>query len=100
MGLGALVAIGARGLAGTAACDGDTIASQGLPLHPGVYYADSVASQAIQAADLVAGTRRRAVEGDPNLQALARTIAGLRPAALADAVTHTSRPWANEITLF
>lgn len=76
------------------------ITSQGLSLHPGVYYADSVASQAIQAADLVAGTRRRAAEGDSGLQALARALATLRPTALTGALTHTSRPWANEITLF
>ncbi|MCY4666140.1 MAG: DUF3800 domain-containing protein [Acidimicrobiaceae bacterium] len=81
-------------------CAASYIASQDLPLHPGVYYADSVASQAIQAADLVAGTRRRAVEGDRNLQALARTLAALRPAALTGAPTHTERPWTNEITLF
>lgn len=84
----------------TSRCAASYIASQGLSLHPGVYFADSVASQAIQAADLVAGTRRRAVEGDPNLQVLARTLAALRPAALAGGITHTFRPWANEITLF
>lgn len=84
----------------TSRCAASYIASQGLPLHPGVYYADSIASQAIQAADLVAGTRRRAVEGDPNLQALSRSLAALRPAALTGAPTHTERPWTNEITLF
>lgn len=84
----------------TSRCAASYIASSRLPLHPGVYYADSVASQAIQAADLVVGTRRRAVEGDPNLQAFARTLAALRPTALAGAQTHTSRPWANQITLF
>ena len=71
-----------------------------IPLHPAVYYADSVASQAIQAADLVAGTRRRVVEGDLNLQALVRSLAALRPAALPTRHTHTGRPWTNEITLF
>ena len=84
----------------TSRCAASYIASEGLPLHPGVYYADSVASQAIQAADLVAGTRRRAVEGDPNLQMLARSLAALRPPALTGALTHTARPWSNEITLF
>ena len=48
----------------------------------------------------VAGTCQRAVEGDPNLQMLARTLAALRPPALTGALTHTARPWANEITLF
>ena len=81
-------------------CAAGYISSQGLPLHPGVYYADSVASQAVQAADLVAGVHRRVVEGDPNLQTLARALAALRPAALDGARTHTQRPWTNDITLF
>ena len=84
----------------TSRCAARYVASGGLPLHPAVYYADSVASQAIQAADLVAGTRRRVVEGDLNLQALARNLAALRPAALTTRHTHTGRPWTNEVTLF
>ena len=84
----------------TSRCAASHIASAGLPLHAAVYYADSVATQAIQAADLAAGTRRRAIEGDPNLQALARTLTALRPSALPDRLTHAARPWTNEITLF
>ena len=40
------------------------------------------------------------VEGDLNLQALARSLAALRPASLTTGHTHTGRPWTNEITLF
>ena len=84
----------------TSRCAASQIASVGLPLHAAVYYADSVVSQAIQAADLVAGTRRRVVEGDTNLGPLAASLAALRPAALTARRTHAARPWTNEITLF
>ena len=71
-----------------------------LPLHPTVYYADSTTSQAIQIADLVSGTRRRALEGDANMQALDNAFASLQPLALAGLRTHTRRRWTNRIVVF
>ena len=81
-------------------CAASYVISQRLPLHPAVYYADSVTSQAIQAADLIAGIRRRVVEGDPNLRALDRDLAALRPDEFGSERTHTGRRWTNQITLF
>ena len=71
-----------------------------LPLHPTVYYADSTTSQAIQTADLISGTRRRALEGDASMQTLDNDFAGLHPAALAGLRTHTKRHWTNRIIVF
>ena len=65
-----------------------------------MYYADSVTSPAIQAADLIAGIRRRVVEGDANLRSLGRDLAALRPDELGSERTHTGRRWTNQITLF
>ena len=69
-------------------------------MHPCVYYADSKTAQAIQAADLVAGIRRRAAERDSNLQAIDDSLAGIGPAALVGKVTHSGRRWTGQITLF
>ena len=81
-------------------CAASYVISQRLPLHPAVYYADSVTSPAIQAADLIAGIRRRVVEGDANLRSLGRDLAALRPEEFGSERTHTGRRWTNQITLF
>ena len=71
-----------------------------LPLHPTVYYANSLSSHAIQIADLVAGTRRRAIEGDPNLQQLDTDLAAIRVLATSEVhETHTGRLYANRISV-
>lgn len=72
-----------------------------LPLHPSVYYADSLSSHAIQVADLVAGVRRRVIEGDGDLQELDAALATIR-ALPADSglTTHAGRAYTNRITLF
>ena len=63
-------------------------------------YADSTTSQAIQIADLISGTRRRALEGDAHMQTLDNDFASLYPAALAGLRTHTKRRWTNRIVVF
>ena len=78
----------------------DGLTPRRLPLHPTVYYADSTTSQAIQIADLISGVRRRALEGDADMQTLDNDFAGLRPLALAGLRTHTKRHWTNRIVVF
>ena len=72
-----------------------------LPLHPGVYYGDSLSSHAIQVADLIAGARRRVIEGDRDLARLDGELGAIRAlAADATRVTHSGRPYINRISLF
>jgi len=59
-------------------CAGSSITSRRLPLHPGVYYANSLTTHAIQVADLIAGVRRRVVEGVGRLAQLDRRMAATR----------------------
>ena len=55
-------------------CVASYVASRGLDLHPSVYYASSLTTEAIQVADLFAGIGRRVVEGDTDLADLARGL--------------------------
>lgn len=55
-------------------CVASFVAARGLAIHPSVYYASSHATEAIQVADLLAGVRRRAMEGDASLAALAQQM--------------------------
>lgn len=48
-------------------CVASFSASRSLSIHPSVYYASSHGNEGIQVADLIAGVRRRAAEGDANL---------------------------------
>ena len=82
-------------------CVASFVLSRRLPLHPSVYYASSLTTQAIQVADLVAGIRRRVVEGDRRLAALGRRMAAVR--TLPDhtkTTTHSGRRYTSEIVLF
>ena len=82
-------------------CVASFVLSRRLPLHPSVYYASSLTTQAIQVADLVAGIRRRVLEGDRRLDALGRRMAAVR--TLSDntkTTTHSGRRYTNEIVLF
>ena len=88
-------------------CAASYVVSGGLPLHPTVYYADSMTSQAVQIADLVSGVRRRVLEGDTTLRPIDTTLrpidtslGALRPEAHGWPLTHTGRRWANRIALF
>ena len=81
-------------------CVATFVISRHLPMHPSIYYANSKTSHAIQIADLVAGIRRRAMEGDTNLQPIDDDLAAIR--ILPDPSptrTHTGRPYNNRIPL-
>ena len=82
-------------------CVASFVASRRLPLHPSVYYANSLTTQAIQVADLVAGITRRVVEGDTRFHTVGQDLANVR--TLADgtaATTHTGRSYTNWVSLF
>ena len=81
-------------------CVASFVISRRLPVHPCVYYASSLGSHAIQVADLIAGIRRRVLEGDTNLGSLdgALAVIGTLPRSTA-ATTHQGRPYTNRITL-
>ena len=82
-------------------CVASFVASRRLPLHPSVYYANSLTTQAIQVADLVAAIRRRVVEGDTRLVTLERDLANIRTLDGGSATTtHTGRSYTNQIVLF
>ena len=77
------------------------VTARRLPLHPGVYYADSLSSHAIQVADLIAGARRRVIEGDRNLQQFDAEIGAIRALPTdTKLTTHAGRPYSNRISLF
>ena len=78
---------------------GSFVVSRRLPLHPTVYYANSLNSHPIQIADLIAAVRRRAIEGDPNLQPLDNQLAAITGSHRIAATTHTGRPYTNRIVL-
>ena len=78
---------------------GSFVISRRLPLHPTVYYANSLNSHPIQVADLIAAVRRRAIEGDTNLQPLDDQLAAITGSHRVAATTHTGRPYANRIVL-
>lgn len=80
-------------------CVSSFVVSRKLGLHPVVYYAGSKSCEAIQVADLFAAIRRRAIEGDTSMAAVASRIAGIRPSA-SIATTFSGRTFANEIDLF
>ena len=79
---------------------GAFVSSLDLPLHPSVYFADSLSSQAIQAADVVAGTRRRTIEGDTALRGIDRALGLIRTIAESDrVVTKAGRQFRNQVSL-
>lgn len=72
------------------------IVAKRLPLHPGIYYANSLSSHAIQVADLIAGIRRRTIEGDAYLGEADGRLESIQAIELIEAqVTHTGRTFAN-----
>ncbi len=84
----------------TSQCVASFVITRALPVHPCVYYASSQSSHAIQVADLVAGVRRRAIEGDANLRALDNSLATIRALPQDKGVaTHARRPYTNKISL-
>ena len=81
-------------------CAASYVVSHDLPLHPTVYYADSVTSQPVQIADLVSGVRRRVLEDDASLRSIDASFGALRPDAPHWPLTHAGRRWTNRIALF
>ncbi len=82
-------------------CVGSFITSRRLPLHPSVYYANSLTTPTIQVADLIAGVRRRVVEGDGRLVTLNRRMAATRTLPHSPGlVTGRGRRYTNQIELF
>ncbi len=74
--------------------------SRNLPVHPGIYYASSKSSHAIQTADLIAGIRRRALEGDSNLQSVDDGLAAIYAlSSSSPGRTHAGRAYKNRIPL-
>lgn len=81
-------------------CVASFVISRRLPIHPSVYYASSLSSHAIQVADLVAGIRRRTIEGDVALRKLDNELAAVRTLPVGAAIdTHAGRSYTNRITL-
>ena len=80
-------------------CVATFVISRRLPLHPGVYYANSKASHAIQVADLVSGIRRRTAEGDTNLQQVDADLAVIRTLPRSVPTTCAGRAYTNRIQL-
>ena len=75
--------------------------SRRLQVHPTLYFANSSSSHAIQAADLVAGIRRRHLEGDASLAAFAEALGRIRSLSAREAEwTHKGRRFKNEIHVF
>lgn len=82
-------------------CVASFVVSRHLSHHPGVYYTDSAVSHAIQVADLIAGIRRRAVEGDADMRLLDSRLASIRSeSAVIAGPTQEGRPYENKIALF
>ena len=72
-----------------------------LPIHPSVYFADSLGSPAIQVADLIAGARRKSLEDDPSSESIASRYARIRSISSDHNLkTHSGRPYETNIDLF
>ncbi len=80
-------------------CVASFVASCQLPLHPAVYYGSSHSIEGIQVADLIAGIRRRATEGDGKLWDLDDALSRIR-AVQVTARTCKDRAYTNRISVF
>ena len=80
-------------------CVASFVRSRRLALHPGVYYASSHGNEAVQAADLIAGVRRRVEEGDLTLSRLDAKFAAVR-ACPSQGLMVKGRPFNNWVALF
>ena len=82
-------------------CVGSFVTSRRLRIHPSVYYANSLTTQAIQVADLIAGVRRRVVEGDVRLAGVNRRMTATRTLPDRPGLTTSGgRRYTNQIELF
>jgi hypothetical protein len=83
------------------ACVASYVASRRLRIHPSIYYASSLTTEAIQVADLVAAIRRRCIEGDANLADIDAAMATTRTIASPTTLrTFRGRLYDNQIRLF
>jgi hypothetical protein len=80
-------------------CVASFVASRGIQVHPGVYYASSHSNEGIQASDLLAGVRRRVAEGDANLSELDTKLSTIRACTTVGSTT-TGRAFSNWIRMF
>lgn len=80
-------------------CVASFVGSRRLNLHPGVYYASSHGSEAIQVCDLISGIRRRAAEGDANMLQIDRDFQAIRTPGNPEPSVN-GRPFTNSISLF
>lgn len=80
-------------------CVASFVGSKNLNLHPGVYYASSHGSEAIQVCDLLAGIRRRAAEGDANMLQIDRELQEVRE-SVSPGQSVKGCPFTNCISLF
>ena len=72
-----------------------------LPIHPTLYFANSSSSHPIQVSDLIAGIRRRELEGDPAIASIADLLATLNAGSSMDARrTHKGRQFTSQIRVF
>jgi hypothetical protein len=75
--------------------------SNSLPIHPTLYFANSSGSHAIQASDLIAGIRRRDLEGDLAIASTATGLANLRAGpSIERQRTHKGRRYTSQIRVF
>ena len=81
----------------TSNCVASDVASRKLPLHPVVYYVDSMTSAPTQVADLIAAARRRTIEGTPGMRVLNDRFAALRVRGISTQRTHAGYPWNNQL---
>lgn len=75
--------------------------SRNLPIHPTLYFANSLSAHSIQVADLIAGIVRRHQEGARDLSDIATHLFRVRTLSSYRAeTTHKGRPYRNQIRVF
>lgn len=81
-------------------CVASYVATRRLGIHPNVYYASSLTTEAIQVADVVAAVRRRAEEGDAAMRVLEGNLRRITAIAQGSCTTVSGRPYNNWVNLF
>ena len=75
--------------------------SRRLPIHPTLYFANSLSAHAIQVSDLIAGISRRHQEGARELSRVAQGLSRIRSlGSHVTASTHEGRSYRNQIRVF
>ena len=81
-------------------CVASFVAASALAMHPGVYYASSHTTEGIQVADVIAAVRRRAQEGDVNMQVIDGGFRRVATMLAGAAATVKGHQYSNWLTLF